>query len=108
MKASYRLFALATLFAISVACWSGLGSSSAQEKGKEAQKGKGGGGVAFAPVPLPKWEYMVKTFEGKDNKSFEKELNEVGEEGWELGGVMNTVTNGASSPPRLIFKRARR
>jgi hypothetical protein len=103
MKPSYRLFALAALFAVGAACWSGLGSSSAQEKDKEKQ-GKG----AFVAPPPPKWEYMVKTFEGKDNKSFEKELNEVGEEGWELGGAVSKVNSGNSGPLRLIFKRAKR
>jgi hypothetical protein len=102
MKRSYCLFALAAVFA-GVAYWSMLGSSFAQEKGKE-KEGKG----AFVALPPPKWEYKVKTFEGKDNKSFEKELNEVGEEGWELGGTINSVTSGESGPLRLIFKRAKR
>ena len=80
-----------------------LGSSFAQEKGKE----KEGKGAVLAPPP-PKWEHMVKTVEVKDNNSFEKELNKVGEEGWELGGVVSRVDNGSSGPLRLIFKRANR
>jgi hypothetical protein len=103
MKRSFCLFALAVLFAVGVAYWSVIGSSSAQEKGK-AKEGKG---AVVAPPP-PKWEYKVKTVEGRDNESFEKELNEMGEEGWELGGTVSKVNAGNSGPLRLIFKRAKR
>jgi len=102
VKTPFRLFALTALFAVGVA-WSMLSSISAQEKGKEKQ-GKGG---FVAPAP-PKWEYKVKTFEAKANEAFEKELNEMGDEGWELGGTVSKVTNGESGPPRLIFKRSKR
>jgi hypothetical protein len=108
MKTSYRLFVFATLFALGVACWSGLGSSTAQEKGKE-EKGK------RSVEPPPKWEYKV-TVLGDDDKAAEKELNKLGDEGWELVGTASNVSadaRGQGTAPtmtqiRLIFKRPKK
>jgi hypothetical protein len=101
MSKSSRLFVLVALVALSAAFWSGP-DSQAQEK-----KGKGG------PPPLPKWEYKVTVLGGEDQET-EKELNKLGDEGWELVGTPSQTTarpagmGGAgaiSTKVRLIFKR---
>jgi hypothetical protein len=104
VKKSYRLFALAALFALGVACWSGMGSP-AQEKKKAPF------GVA-PPPPLPRWEYKVTGLE-KDDQAAEQALNKLGDEGWELVGTPSTVSASRaiegsaaiSTKVRLVFKR---
>jgi hypothetical protein len=101
MSMSSRLFAAVAFFALALALWSGH-DSPAQEKGK---------GVG---PPLPKWEYKVTAL-GTDEKATEKELNKLGDEGWELVGTPSetsargTATGGGagtiSTKVQLIFKR---
>ena len=70
----------------------------------------------FAPAPpLPKWEHKVVMVSEKDADT-EKELNKLGDEGWELVGAPSVVTspfkpNGAgavSTKVKLILKRPKR
>ena len=111
MKTSSRLFVVAVLFAASVVLWSGFGSV-AQEKGKEAkdQKGK----EAVLPQSA-KWEYKV-TVHGDNNPADEKDMNRLGDDGWELVATTSSVsadprpqgTNRISTQVRLIFKRPKK
>jgi hypothetical protein len=110
VKTSTRLFAVAVLLVGCVVAWSGM-NSPAQEKDKN-EKGKG---VGVGPAPVPKWEYKVTTLEQND-KDAEKELNTLGEEGWELVGAPSIVTSprqgsgnpGTSTKVKLIFKRPKK
>ena len=103
MKAPTRLFAVAALLVTCVVAWSGM-NSPAQEKGREGP----------APVVL-KWEYKVTTMSEFDERA-EKELNKLGEEGWELVGAPGVVSArpqpqgsaGTSTTVKLILKRAKR
>ena len=107
VKTSYRMFALAMLFALCAACWSGVNSPAQEKKAKE-EKGKG----VPLPAPVPKWEYKVTTLENED-KDIEKDLNALGADGWELVGAPSLVTSprqgqgnlGTSTKVKLIFKR---
>jgi hypothetical protein len=84
-------------------------NSPAQEKNKD-EKGR----EVPAPV-VPKWEYKVTTLSDFDDRA-EKELNKLGEEGWELVGTPGVVSAspspqgsaGTSTTVKLIFKRAQR
>jgi hypothetical protein len=108
MRTSYRVFVLAVVFALCAACWSGVNSPAQEKKAKE-EKGVG------AVVPVPKWEYKVAALESED-KDAEKDLNKLGEEGWELVGAPSIVTSprqgqgnpGTSTKVKLIFKRPKR
>ena len=105
MKTSTRLFAVAALLVGCIVAWSGM-NSPAQEKAK---------GVGIAPAPVPKWEYKLTTLSELDENA-EKELNKLGEEGWELVGSPSVVSArpqpqgsaGTSTKVKLIFKRAQR
>jgi hypothetical protein len=111
VKASTRLFAVTALLVACVVGWSGM-NSPAQEKDK---KGKG---VGIGPAPVvPKWEYKVTTLEQNDKDAdTEKEINTLGEEGWELVGAPSIVTSprqgqgnlGTSTKVKLIFKRPKK
>jgi hypothetical protein len=96
MKASPRLFVLIALFALGAACWSGFGSS-AQEKGK-GEKGE----VKFEP---PKWEYKV-TYLPINPEKAEKELNKMGDEGWELVGITASGPNNLTM--QSVYKRPKK
>jgi hypothetical protein len=108
MKTSYRVFVVAVVFALCAACWSGADSPAQEKKAKE-QKGVG------AAVPVARWEYKVATISEVDERA-EKELNKLGEEGWELVGAPGVVSArpapqgsaGASTTVKLIFKRPKR
>jgi hypothetical protein len=109
VKSSRRLFALTTLFALGLAFVSALGSSRAQDK---EDKGK----AVIPTAPVPKWEYKVALL-GEDDATAEKELNKLGEEGWELVGTPSRVSSGStgsgaagavSTKVRLIFKRPKK
>jgi hypothetical protein len=97
MKLSSRLFVVAALLSLAIAWWPGH-ESLAQEKGR----------AAFPP--LPKWEYKVMAL-GGDDQATEKELNKLGDEGWELVGTPGVTSSTAgsggtvSTKVRLIFKR---
>ncbi len=64
---------------------------------------------------VPKWEYKV-TILSENDADTEKELNKLGEDGWELVGTPGIVTSprqregvlGTSTKVKLIFKRAQR
>jgi hypothetical protein len=107
VKTAARLLAVAALFVACITCWSGM-ESRAQEKD---EKGKFAAGLP----PLPKWEYKVVAMD-KGDSDVEKELNKLGDEGWELAGAPSIVTspfnpNGAgavSTKVKLIFKRPKR
>ena len=104
MSPNYRLFAAVALFAVSTVCWSGLSSpSSAQEKKGEP--------VVAAPA-VPKWEYKIVMLDA-DNAQAEKEINKLGDEGWELvGTASDTVANPGggriSTKVKLFFKRPKK
>ena len=113
MKKSYRLFALAALFALGVACWAGVGSEAQEpqkQDGPQVKKKKAEAG--WAVLPIPKWEYKVTDF-GGDDKAVEEELNKLGDEGWELVGTPTRTSGGgdgrvARSKVSLVFKRPKR
>ena len=103
MKATTRLFVVAALLVACVVAWSGM-NSPAQEKGREV------------PAPVaPKWEYKVATMSEFDERT-EKELNKLGEEGWELVGAPGVVSArpspqgsaGTTTTVKLVLKRAKR
>ena len=55
---------------------------------------------------MEQWEYKVLYIEPKDNfrsdlKEFQENLNELGQEGWEVAGVMSHDISHA----KLILKR---
>ena len=117
MRKSYRLFVVVALFALGVACWSGLGST-AQEKLKGVKDGTQkelnnekelNKKLGFGAAPLPKWEYKMTKFH-RDEDATEKELNKLGDDGWELVGTTAPVPGGGfvNSMGRLIFKRPKR
>jgi hypothetical protein len=60
MSKSSRLFAAVALFALVLACWSGLESPAQEKKGK---------GVGFPPAQVPKWEYKVTALRGDDQEA---------------------------------------
>jgi hypothetical protein len=113
VKTSTRLFAVAAVLVACVVPWSGT-NSPAQEKKED--KGKGGGSA----LVVSKWEYKVTTLGPRDRDAdTEKELNKLGEDGWELVGTPSSVTApqqaegnqgnpGISTKVKLIFKRAKR
>ena len=109
MRTSYRVFALAVVFALCAACWSGV-SSPAQEKKAKEEKGAG------AVVPVPKWEYKVIRPETNRREvaedKMEAALNKLGEEGWECVGTVGEVTGseaqGTWTKAVLILKRPKR
>jgi hypothetical protein len=117
---SYRLFVLAILFALGVACWSEL-ASSAQEKAKEEKEEKGKGVIpAIVGPPPSKWEYKIMPLV-RDDQQAEQEMNKLGDEGWELVGTTNSVSSSVRQGPgpggpggavstrsRLIFKRPKK
>ena len=122
MNRSYRLFVLAVLFALGVACWSEL-PSSAQEKPKEEkakeERDKGVIPAAVGAAPL-KWEYKIMPL-GRDDQQAEQEMNKLGDEGWELVGTPSSVSSSVRPGPgpggpggaistrsRLIFKRPKK
>ncbi|VTR93319.1 : DUF4177 [Gemmata massiliana] len=101
MKLSYRLFAAVALFAVGAVCWSGLGSSAAQERNEKA-----------AGAAAPKWEYKVAQID-IDNEKAEKALNKLGDEGWELIGApgdhATRLPGGARAlTVQMVFKRPKK
>lgn len=61
-----------------------------------------------------KWEYKVfgvnSIISAKEDFKLEKKLNEFGEEGWELVGILDQVDSGFGYQPRvdcnlILFKR---
>jgi hypothetical protein len=78
MSKPFRLSALAALLVLGVACGLYLQSPVAAQD-KEQPKEKVAAGVT-------KWEYRIVTMES-DTKETEKELNKLGEEGFEISFV---------------------
>ncbi len=97
MSRSYRLTVPAVLFVVAVAyLWSGS-SSPAQEKAKGAD------------APMAKWEYkVIDPGPVRLRDKWEKTLNDLGAEGWEVVGPVASV-NGANasvySEVGIILKR---
>jgi hypothetical protein len=64
---------------------------------------------------MPKWEYKLMVL-ADDDPANEKQLNKLGDEGWELVGTASSVSSearGQGSAPirtqvRLIFKRPKK
>lgn len=51
------------------------------------------------------WQYLVRSFDNSNEDTFQKELNKLGEEGWELV----SLNNWEDSPYlRAVFKKPRR
>jgi hypothetical protein len=52
-----------------------------------------------------KWEYKVigvnSVFEAKDDIKIENKLNALGEDGWELVGILDQVNSGWGTQPRV-------
>ena len=53
------------------------------------------------------WEYKVVTMAASEVR-WEEELKKVGEDGWELAGVVHKSTSGNSSSTILFLKRAKK
>lgn len=108
MNAYHRLILVAALFVLGAACWSGL-SFAAQEKGKEDK------GVTVRGPDSPKWEYKIAEL-SEDDKASEKEMNKLGDEGWELVGTTSNVSaprsgqgsSKISTQVRLVFKKPKK
>jgi hypothetical protein len=106
MMIPYRLFIVVLVLGLGVLGVSSL-VSVAQEKGKDDR--------AKGIAESPKWEYKIKLI-GETDTQNEKELNALGDEGWELVGTTSHVSavgspmgsNPISTRVRLIFKRAKR
>ncbi len=47
---------------------------------------------------LPKWEYLVESYESFDERSIQSDLNRFGKEGWDLVSVSTSLRT-------YIFKR---
>ncbi len=54
-----------------------------------------------------KWEYKVigvdSILEADDDTQIEEKLNQLGEEGWELVGILDQVDSGFGFQPRVCY-----
>ena len=103
MSKPYRLFAVVALFAFGVACGSYCYNPAvAQEKPKEKA----------AVATVPKWEYRVVERDSSNYGPSEKELNQLGGEGFEIAFVTGSHRGGfrQEASPVIIYtlKRAKR
>jgi hypothetical protein len=109
MKKPYRLFALVAVLSFAVACGSYLQRPAvAQDKEKKTEPAANE--VKAAPVAVQKWEYRTLIMHPHVLKEIEKELNQLGDEGFEIAFVNSATSGGQQSTIVVCYtlKRAKK
>jgi hypothetical protein len=108
MNKPSKLFALVAVLTFAVACGSYLQHQAvAQDKKTEPAANE----VKAAPVAVQKWEYRIVTMHGGTEKEAEKELNNLGDEGYEIAFVNSAARSAAQQSQVVVYytlKRAKK